>query len=81
MYFYEDFIQVKSQRKYLTEIDHLEINNYDFVGSLITSINLNEPIHSLGISNDLTIYFKDGTTEEIQFMQEKKNQLMLFKRN
>ena len=78
VFFKDDFIEINNLKKKLIEIDYIKIDNYDFKGSLITSIGGANPSRSLGISNFLTIYFKDGTIEKTQFLQENQYYLTFF---
>ncbi|MBA5792738.1 hypothetical protein H1R17_01710 [Flavobacterium sp. xlx-214] len=79
VYFNYDYIEINSERKYLEEIQQINIENDDYKGQLIVSMDLDEPIHSLGISNFITITYKDSSVEKIQFMQENENHLMWFR--
>ncbi len=78
IFFKNDFIEINNLKNSLSEIDQIKIDNYDFKGSLITSIGGANPSRSLGISNFLTICFKDGRIEKIQFLQENQYHLTFF---
>lgn len=78
IFFRNDFIEINSFKKNLIEIEKIKIDNYDFKGSLEPSIGGTNPSISLGISNFLTIHFKDGTIEKIQFLQENQYHFTFF---
>ncbi|MBA5792737.1 hypothetical protein H1R17_01705 [Flavobacterium sp. xlx-214] len=77
IHFRDDCIEVNNEKRLLSEINRIDISNYDFVDKYIPSQD--NPMHSLGISNFITITYKDNSVETIQFMQENENHLMWFR--
>ena len=77
LHFYHDYIDVNGKLIDFTNVYRLDISNYDYLDKF--SPSRFRPSNSLGISNFLTIHYRGGVKEKIQFMQNSSNHLKYFR--